>query len=34
MKNVVLATDEDAEVKRAILQLIYINDIKTLQSLL
>ena len=30
----VLATDEDAEVKRAILQLIYVNDIKTLQSLL
>ena len=29
-----LATDEDAEVKRAILQLIYVNDLKTLQSLL
>ena len=30
----VLPTDEDAEIKRAILQLIFVNDIKTLQSLL
>ena len=29
-----LATDEDAEIKRAILQLIYVNDIQSLAALL
>jgi len=30
----VLETDEDAEFKRAILQLIYVDDISTFQNLL